>query len=262
MFLENCNYLTVEEYLKHNDTIIIPVGSIENHGKHMPLGTDLMIPRHIAKLVEEKTSDWMIAPAVPYGATEDICGFAGTISIGVEGLRMLLQTICDQLYDYGFRHFIILNGHGGNSKSINSVGNHLYKKGAYLACVRWWLVAGEIRPEWKGGHGGGEETAAVMGIDPSLIYEEYLEEGENMVNDVSEDLPSFSWTSVKFQGGSIVIPRPIKSITDNGWLAHGMGIDPPTKATREWGVEMLDTMADYLIDFAKVFAKAELPECK
>lgn len=165
MFLEKMNYLDVEKYLKTRDTVVIPVGSIENHGKHMPLGTDTMIPHRIAELYSAM-SDTVIAPTVNYGATADIVGFPGTISLGVEGLRALLERICDQLYDYGFRHFIILNGHGGNSKSITEVGHHLYAKGAILANLNWWLIAGELRPEWKGGHGGGEETAAVMGIDP------------------------------------------------------------------------------------------------
>lgn len=261
MFLEKMNYLDVEKYLKTRDTVVIPVGSIENHGKHMPLGTDTMIPHRIAELYSAM-SDTVIAPTVNYGATADIVGFPGTISLGVEGLRALLERICDQLYDYGFRHFIILNGHGGNSKSITEVGHHLYAKGAILANLNWWLIAGELRPEWKGGHGGGEETAAVMGIDPALIHTEYLEEGEGIRNDVSNELPSASWMDVNFKGGSVTIPRPIRSITDNGWLTHGMSIDPPTKATQAWGVEMLNTMAEYMRDFTVAFDKVALSKIK
>lgn len=78
---------------------------------------------------------------------------------------MLLTKVCDCLYRYGFRKFIILNGHGGNCKAIEQVGMELHKKGAWLACLNWWLMAGELRPEWKGGHGGVEETAGIMGVD-------------------------------------------------------------------------------------------------
>ena len=91
------------------------------------------------------------------------------------------------------------------------------------------------------------------------MSEEYLEEGENIRNEISDELPSGSWTAVNFQGGSVTIPRPVKQITDNGWLTHGMSIDPPTKATREWGIEMLDTMAQYGIDFIKALERAKLP---
>ena len=52
MFLAKMNYLEVEEYLKKSDTIVIPVGSLENHGKHMPLGTDTMIPDKIAEILD------------------------------------------------------------------------------------------------------------------------------------------------------------------------------------------------------------------
>lgn len=260
MFLEHMNYLEVEAYLKAKDTVVIPVGSLENHGKHMPLGTDTMIPHRIAELLNERYPDLVIAPTLPYGATEDLRGFAGTVSLGVEGLRNVLSSICNQLYDYGFRRFIILNGHGGNNKPIELVGLDLYRKGAYLAIVNWWLLAGQLNPEWKGGHGGAEEAAGVMAVDPSLIKREYLTLGENIRNDVSDELPSGSWTAIDFKGGSVTIPRPVNRITDNGWLAHGMGSDEPTKATPEWGRAMLDAVADYTCAFIKALERAKLPE--
>ncbi len=259
MFLEEMNYLEVEEYLKTKDTIVIPVGSLENHGKHMPLGTDTMIPHKIAELLTER-SDVVIAPTVTYGATDDLVGYAGTVSIGVEGLIHLLTAICDQFYNYGFRHFIILNGHGGNTKSIDTVGLHLYRKGAYLANMNWWIMAAQMKPEWRGGHGGGEETAAVMAVNPKLVKMEYINEDENITNDVSEELPSSSWTSVDYKGVSVTIPRELNHMTDNGWLAHGIANDPPTRATEEWGIEMLNAIADYVADFEPVFARTVLPK--
>ena len=259
MFLERMTYPEVEAYLKFRDTVVIPVGSTENHGIHMPLGTDTLIPHRIAELLDERFPDVIIAPTLPYGATEDLRGFAGTVSLGVDGLQLVLERICDQLFDYGFRRFIILNGHGGNNTSITMVGHHLFRRGAYLAIVNWWLLAGQLRPEWKGGHGGGEETAAILGIDPSLVRSEHLAQPEGFRNDISDELPSTSWTGVSFQGGLVTIPRPMHRITDNGWDAHGMGIDPPTKATREWGVEMLNVMADYTRDFIEALQRAPLP---
>ena len=61
----------VEEYLQRSQTVLIPVGSIENHGKHMALGTDTLIPDRIVELLEEK-SDVLIAPTIPYGSTDSI----------------------------------------------------------------------------------------------------------------------------------------------------------------------------------------------
>lgn len=258
MYLAEMNYLQVEEYLKKSDAILIPVGSLENHGKHMPLGTDTLIPDRIARLLSERC-DLLIAPTVNYGATDDLCGFAGTVSIGTEGLIALLRAITDQLYRYGFRHFLILNGHGGNTAAIQTVGMHLYRKGAYLANLNWWLMAGQINPRWAGGHGGGEETAGVMAVDPSLIKREYLELGENIRNDISEELPSGAWTNVMFKNVAVTIPREIHQITDNGWLAHAFENDAPTRATEQWGREMLSAVADYIAEFSEAFSRAALP---
>lgn len=258
MYLSKMNYHQVEEYLKTSDTILIPVGSLENHGLHLPLGTDTLIPDHIARLLDAR-APLLIAPTVNYGATDDLCGFAGTVSIGTEGLIHLLRAICDQLYRYGFRHFLILNGHGGNTAAISAVGMHLYRKGAYLACLNWWLMAGQINPQWAGGHGGGEETAAVMAVDPELIKEAYLHEPEGIRNDLGDALPCGAWLNVQYRGVSIGIPREIRDFTDNGWLAHAFGGDVPTRANRQWGTEMLEAVADLIAGFAAEFGKTALP---
>ena len=261
MYLAHMNYVEVEEYLKTNDTVIIPVGSLENHGLHMPLGTDSLIPDHIAALLDKRCG-YVIAPAINYGATDDLAGFAGTVSIGTEGLISLLRTVCDQLYRHGFRHFLVLNGHGGNTAAIQAVGTHLYGKGAYLAILNWWLMAGQINPEWAGGHGGGEETAAVMAVDPSLIKTQYLNAPEGIVNDLGDELPYGAWTSVQYKGVSVTVPRSIRDITKNGWLVHSFKGDVPARATAEWGREMLEATADYIADFGSVFAKTGLPDAQ
>ena len=258
MFLSKMNYREVENYLKTSDTIVIPVGSLENHGLHLPLGTDTLIPDRIAQLLDER-SDLLIAPTVNYGATDDLAGFTGTISIGTEGLSCLLRAICDQFYRHGFRHFMILNGHGGNTAAIQAVGSHLYRKGAYLANLNWWLMAGQLNPEWAGGHGGGEETAGVMAVDPALVKTEYMNLPEGIKNDLGDELPYDAWTSIRYKGVSITVPREVKDITDNGWLVHAFKGDVPTRATPEWGREMLETVADYIADFGKAFGKTKLP---
>ena len=109
MYLDEMSYLEVEEYLKHNDTIVIVTGSTENHGTHMPLGTDPFIPNKIMQIFNEKYSDEVIiAPALPYGSTEDLKGFAGTVSVGPDLLtEILTETI------------VVLNWEIQATKSVN-----------------------------------------------------------------------------------------------------------------------------------------------
>lgn len=257
MYLAHMNFREVEAYLQHHDSVIIPVGSLENHGLHLPLGTDFLIPDEISRILDKK-SPILIAPTINYGATDELSGFPGTVSIGTEGLLSLLKSICDQFYRYGFRHFLILNGHGGNSAAIQAVGMHLYRKGALLANLNWWLMAGQLNSEWAGGHGGGEETAGIMAVDPKLVKTEYLNLPEDIRNDLGENLPYEAWTNINYKGVSVSVPREIKDITSNGWLLHSFKSDIPTRASEEWGREMLSTVADYIADFASEFESAPL----
>ena len=95
----------------------------------MPLGTDTLIPNKIVELLEEK-SDILIAPTIPYGACESLAPYPGTINIGTEILYQFLYKVVESLYDHGARKILILNGHGGNIKTIERVGLEFEKKGA------------------------------------------------------------------------------------------------------------------------------------
>lgn len=252
MRLADLSWKKAEEYLKNNDTVLLGVGSIESHGKHMPLGTDTIIPDFIIDKIEKK-SNILILPTLPYGSTPSLANFPGTIDLGAELLTQILIKIADSLYKNGARRFVILNGHGGNIKSIDQLGYYLQTKGAIVAELNWWLMAWDMNPAWKGGHGGGEETAAIMGIRPELVDKNEIDPPMKLKN-VSDTLISTGFTSVEFKGVNINIPRMASSVTDNGWI----GPDHPSTATEEWGQEMLQTCSDYIIDFIEEFKKIDI----
>ena len=118
-------------------------------------------------------------------------------------------------------------------------------------------MAGQMNPEWAGGHGGGEETAGVMAARPELIKQEYLNLPEGIKNDLGDALPYGAWTNINYKGVSVTVPRDIKDITENGWLVHSFKGDVPTRANAQWGMEMLETVADYIVDFEKEFSKVK-----
>ena len=191
MRLANITWPKAQEYFKENDTVILTVGSIECHGRHMPLGTDTLIPDRLLELIEEK-SNVLIAPTIPYGACESLSPYPGTINLGSELLYQLLYKIMESLYEHGARKFLILNGHGGNIKTIERVGLEFEKKGALVAMLNWWLMVWDMNPEWKGGHGGAEETAGIMGVDPDLIDYSELTEEPLKLKDLTENLEARS----------------------------------------------------------------------
>ncbi|MDR0663177.1 MAG: creatininase family protein [Spirochaetaceae bacterium] len=255
MRLAKMTWPEAEAYFKKHDTVLVAVGSIECHGRHLPLGTDTLIPDRILELFEEKKQDMLILPTVPYGACESLEPFPGTVNLGMDVLYQVLRRITGSLKLHGARKFIILNGHGGNIKVIERLGIELNREGCLLALLNWWLNVWEMDPAWKGGHGGGEETAAIMGIDPSLVDMNEIG-GDLTLKDVSAALKATGFNSVEFKGVQVTIPRIITRVTDNGWI----GNDHPATASPEWGGKMLAAMADYLVDFAAEFEKTPIGE--
>lgn len=253
MYLANVTWPKAEQYFKDSDMVIIPIGSIECHGRHMPLGTDAMIPDKILQLVEQQTDRIMIIPTLSYGACESLWPFPGTINLGSELLYQLVKQVVMNLRRHGAKKFLVLNGHGGNIKALERVGYELDQEGCMMALLNWWLNVWEMNPEWKGGHGGGEETAAIMAIDPSLIDMSQIELPLEMKN-VSATIQASGFNTVKFKDVTITIPRLTNHVTDNGWI----GNDHPKYATVEWGTEMLQAMADYVVAFIDEFEKVEL----
>ena len=86
MRLEHMTWKQAQAYFAEHDTVVIPVGSIENHGSHLALGTDFLVPSHIAQTIDQQT-DVLIAPAVPYGVADHHFGFPGTVSVSYTHLR-------------------------------------------------------------------------------------------------------------------------------------------------------------------------------
>ena len=249
MRLAKISPLKVKEYLEKKDVIILPVGSVENHGKHMPLGTDYLIPDKIPELLEEKIGpeELMIAPTLPYGSTDFLESFPGSISLGNELLTRVLERICFSLFEDGFRTFIILNGHGGNTVPIDSVSLNLHRKGARCLCLNWWLMAGELNPAWGGGHGGAEETSAILAVDPELVDRTHIRDSQEPIHDYGPQLLTKGFQTLSFGGATIRAARPTASHIGNGWV----GPDSPTEASKEWGEAMLAAMADYIRDLLK-----------
>ena len=253
MRLSKITWPTAERYFKENDMVILPIGSTECHGRHMPLGTDTLIPDKILDLIEEKNDHILIAPMIPYGACQSLADYPGTINIDSDVLYQYVYQIVDGLYKHGARKILVLNGHGGNIKTIERIGLEFDKKGAMVVMLNWWLMAWDMKPEWKGGHGGGEETAGIMAVDPSLVDMSKIDLPLEMTN-LTENLVATGFRTVRFKGVEIEILRNTPKVTDNGWI----GPDHPNTATVEWGQEMVQTTADYILDLIEELKKVSL----
>jgi creatinine amidohydrolase len=107
----------VEEYLEKDDTILVPVGSTEQHGKHMALYTDAFTAQEISLRVAKETGV-LVAPVISYGYSPHHMNFQGSITLTFRTLVNVLKEICQSLIHHGFKKIVLMNAHGGNTNSI------------------------------------------------------------------------------------------------------------------------------------------------
>ena len=137
MRLEELNWMDVEDYLKHEDRIMLVLGACEQHG-YLSLLTDVKIPLALADSASQQ-SGVLVAPPVNFGISPYFTTYPGTISLRVATFLDVVEDIVRSLYAHGFRRFLILNGHGGNDPvrgRLVEVSNSL--PNLKLAWYSWW----------------------------------------------------------------------------------------------------------------------------
>ncbi|RLE92166.1 MAG: hypothetical protein DRN04_11050 [Thermoprotei archaeon] len=113
---------------KETTVVIVPIGSIEVHGPHLPLGTDTMIIYYIALKAAEKEGA-IVLPPLYYAYVPENRHFPGTISLKSETFMKLLEDIVEEVYRQGFKKILILNGHGGNKRVLRLFVRKMLEKG-------------------------------------------------------------------------------------------------------------------------------------
>ena len=173
----------VRQALRRTKTILIPCGATEDHGPHLPLGTDCMEAREIGRRTAVRLGTMgcpvVIGPLIPFGTSSFHMAFAGTVSISSRTLTRLLHEVCMSLYQGGFRNFILIHGHDGNLPSMMVAAQELVDATTDAkAVVLNWLaplskVYSTIQTSIKGeGHGGEGETSRLLVTYPELVHPE------------------------------------------------------------------------------------------
>ncbi len=176
MLLENITMPEFERGLKETHTVAVPFGSVEEHGPHLPLGTDTV---HAYELLKQAASlkPFFVAPPVWYGLCRSTREHPGTVGIGSSVLRQLTKGICRALYEKGLRNFLLLSGHAGGTHmaSILDAADELLEelgksKFAVLSIIDLvkMLPAGIVETEGDS-HAGEVETSLMMYLRPEFV---------------------------------------------------------------------------------------------
>lgn len=154
--------------------ILIPVGSTEQHGPHLPLNTDTLVAEEIAGRALHRTTGLMLGPTISITASGEHAGFAGTLSIGTEAMAQVAIEL-GRSADWA-AGVVFVNGHGGNHDALTQAVELLTTEGRSV--MSWW-------PKWRrrtdGGppdlHAGRIETSLMLAIDPGLVRFELAQSG-------------------------------------------------------------------------------------
>lgn len=211
---------------------ILPLGSLENHGWHLPFGTDALTAYLIALDIAARVPRMAVLPPVNYGMSEHYKNFSFTVSLKFETEVALLRDIFESLCRERVTKVFVMNGHDGNITPIEMAARSVKVEHPEMKIVSldaWWTMVGKVLPEnffevWGGlGHAGEGETSICMELFPDLC------EPEKAVGVVPQLPPhvDVKWT--------------FNELTNTG--ASG----DPTKGTREKGIKMRQALVDTVV---------------
>lgn len=190
--------------------LLVPVGSLEQHGPHLPLSTDADIAVALAERTAGVLPGALVAPALAYGASGEHKGFRGTVSIGREALALLLVEACRSA-SASFSRIVLVSTHGGNAEPVRDATARLRAEGRDV--IAW-------SPRWNGdAHAGRTETSIMLALDPARVDLARAEVGN--VAPLPELLPS-------------LVEHGVRHVSPNGVLGD------PAGASAEEGRRLLD----------------------
>ncbi len=223
----------VAERLGERGLVVLPFGSVEQHGPHLPCGTDTMAAELVAAELAEILGA-IVVPAGPYGVTPIHAGHPGTISLRREVFESYLSNLCEELVAMGARTFVFVNWHEGNIASLDAVATDLQADNDVLVVTAHACYTAQRIYAPAGGeltHGGGIETLAVLAHDPDLARLERVREPTRPEG--AEELDAMRRSREVY--GYIT---DVTEIADDGWYGN------PAWADEERARDFARTVAD------------------
>lgn len=174
--------LSVNEFEKgvveSKGVVLVPIGCLEKHGSHLPLGTDIILAREIS-LKASEVEKVMVFPFMPFGIVGEVKHKLGTISLSSNLIYLMLEELCDELSRNGFKKIIFVDGHGGNHNFLKYfMQSRLEKPHQYITYyfdlgakdgTFWQEYQSQFGRVYESGHACEFETASLIDVNSSLV---------------------------------------------------------------------------------------------
>jgi creatinine amidohydrolase len=226
--------------------VIVPVGSLEQHGPHLPLSTDTTIADYIAGQVSRRCDNAFLMPPLQLSCSSEHIGFPGTISLQSETMSNIILDISDSLLKSGLNKVFIINGHGGNRASLDVVLTRVKQTFPEMNVYSFTVIDivrqkfAEMRRSGKRlvGHADEIETSMMLVIQPEIVDMTKAVREEPLLPQVlsfeSEDLAriSFSWKARELTRTG-VMGDPLLASAETGKILLDFAVDIISKTINE-----------------------------
>jgi creatinine amidohydrolase len=223
----------IAQQLKQNPLVVLPAGSVEQHGPHLPTGTDIYASQVIGHAVAERM-DGLLLPATPFGVTPMHMPFEGTISLTPDTYIRVVTETAASTARHGAQYLLILNWHEGNIPALAIAAEALHREhGMTVLTVQACYVAAELYGHECGGltHGGEIEALAVLACRPELVHLDRIDYS-------SDPAHGRQWDKLRRTRSYQPVLTDIRTIAPTGWYGT------PGNATVDKGLRMLNDIAN------------------
>lgn len=252
---EKLTWPEINDAIDMQKVCIVPCGSVEQHGHHLPLDVDIVCPQSIAYGAGQLAPDKiLVLPTVAYGYTGHVMDFPGTINNHYPDFINLVLNITKSLAYHGFKKIMLLNGHGSNMPNLDLVARRTnLETDAECILSAWWnllTVDKAFLPKWRDGKNPGScghacelETSLYLYVDRAGVREDLTKDEWASFN--HEDDP-FNWVDL-FAAGPATLISWTSSYTESGVIGN------PELATPEKGKEAYEEAVKQLVRFVHWF---------
>jgi len=249
MILQKMKWTEVKEKIEKGSIAILPIGSTEEHGPHLPIDTDIAIPYYVAVKATEVTDD-IVLPPINYGYNEKDLMFAGTLSAKPESFISYVFDVCDSASRSGFKKILLFNGHGYNEFLVHTVCNIVNERTeSVCASTAYWRLIEDVISELReskfpGGmaHAGEFETSIQLFLDAQNT------EINKAIDEISFKETKYTWMDI-IKDPPVYLRAGFDKYTKSGVVGNAK------LATKEKGQILIGEAVERLIEFLRLFKK-------
>src|SRR5438105_14164100 len=262
-FIEKMTWPEVDERISAGvDAVLVPIGTTEQHGPHMPLDTDCFIARSLATraadLAAEQGLSVLVAPTLNVTLSWYHMQFPGSMRLSTTTFLQVFREVCDSLAHHGFENLVAVNGHGGNIAALTVAINHyLETTGRRVFLVQWWDLASDVLADVEGPriHAEEAETSLAMAlgqrVDPERASRDAYDRGA-AVKEAGLAWTSFGRYGMRASGPGVIVPMDMLcDITASGVVGDA------TKARLETGEKIVAALVPRIVQVCKEMAGKE-----